>query len=208
MFRKRLMMLLSVFLAFLGLNAHTVFADSGKELTNVITDIAIWDTSNGRYATQSGGVYQLTENVSYSFEVDFDLSAYDGNLANGDYFTFTIPEPFTVASTSFELTDEESGVAVGEAVVTSNGEGLGATVTITLKNLEEYLEKTGGTEVQGVQGTFYTNFSVTEVITEETVTFDTTETTDTITHTIKVSERTSTDYSSVIGKTNFSKING
>lgn len=204
--RKILIALLLLFSSIFS--ARTVLADNAKELTNVITDIAIWDTSNGRYATQSGGVYQLTENVSYSFEVDFDLSAYDGNLANGDYFTFTIPEPFTVASTSFELTDEESGVAVGEAVVTSNGEGLGATVTITLKNLEEYLEKTGGTEVQGVQGTFYTNFSVTEVITEETVTFDTTETTDTITHTIKVSERTSTDYSSVIGKTNFSKING
>nr|WP_051764117.1 Cna B-type domain-containing protein [Streptococcus gallolyticus] len=204
--RKILIALLLLFSSIFS--ARTVLADNAKELTNVITDIAIWDTSNGRYATQSGGVYQLTENVSYSFEVDFDLSAYDGNLANGDYFTFTIPEPFTVASTSFELTDEESGVAVGEAVVISNGEGLGATVTITLKNLEEYLEKTGGTEVQGVQGTFYTNFSVTEVITEETVTFDTTETTDTITHTIKVSERTSTDYSSVIGKTNFSKING
>ena len=42
---------------------------------------------------------------NYKFTVDYDLSAYDGKLEDGDTFTFTVPSPLTVRNETFELKD-------------------------------------------------------------------------------------------------------
>ena len=182
---------------------------SAKELTNVISGINLWDTSEGRYVTQTGGTYQLVQGNSYRFETNFDLSAYNGNLEDGDKFTLTIPAPFTVNDgATINLTDTETGVIVGTATVSSSGTGQGGTVTVTLQNLADYLAAKGGTEIQGVKGTFYVDFTISELTTNQTITYSTTETTDTISHTITVKERESSDYSDSIGKANFSKFGG
>ena len=205
--KKKILSLLTPFLLIFGV---TVFAEtaSAKELTNVITDVIIWDVANGKEATQTNGVYQLTQNNNYRYAVNFDLSAYDGNLSDGDTFTFTIPAPLTVTGTTFDLTDKTTGIAVGEANVVSNGAGSGGTATITLKNLADYLKEKGGTEIQGVSGTFYTQFKPEELTENTEITFLSTETKNTITHQIKVSPSGGSDYSDVIDKENFAKTGG
>ncbi|MEX2784161.1 FctA domain-containing protein [Streptococcus sp. H49] len=205
--KKKILSLLTPFLLIFGVTAFAETA-SAKELTNVITDVIIWDVANGKEATQTNGVYQLTQNSSYRYAVNFDLSAYDGNLSDGDTFTFTIPEPLTVTETTFDLTDQATGIAVGEANVVSNGAGAGGTATITLKNLADYLKEKGGTEIQGVSGTFYTQFKPEELTENTEVTFLSTETKNTITHQIKVSPSGGSDYSDTIGKENFAKTGG
>ena len=198
----RLVTSLVVIFGFLSFS-HTVRADGGKELTNVITGVSLWDVGNGEtLKPDSSGTYRLTKDVSYRFESKFDLSKYDGNLEDGDYFTFTIPAPITVNNTSFDLIDKDTNIAVGNAVVTSNGS------EITLKNLEAYLQKKGGTQVQGVKGTFYTDFTVTKVISSQTITYTSSETSKIITHTISVKERGENDYTEGIKRENFSKNGG
>lgn len=201
--------------AFAGLANRTrgapiakVPARSAKELTKVISNIQLWDTSEGKYVTKTNDTYQLVKGRNYRFETDFDLSAYNGDLENGDTFTLTVPEPFTVKDGTIVLTHKETGIEIGVATVTSNGEGKGGTVKVTLQNLDKYLEKTGADEVRDLKGTFYVNFTVSEITTEKTVTYNTTETTNVITHKITVKEKTTTDYTEAIGKANYSKFGG
>ena len=205
------LLLLSPIFIMIGLltAGQTVSATSGNELTNVITDISLWDVNNGETLRPNGsGVYNLVKDNSYRFETAFDLSKYDGKLNDGDYFTFTVPAPITVENTNFELKDKETGVAVGTAVVKSNGDSKGGTVTVTLKNLKDYLAKKGGSQVQGVKGIFYTDFKVTKTSESETLTYPATQTNKEITHTISVKERGSSDYTEGIKKENFAKIGG
>lgn len=205
------LLLLSPIFIMIGLltAGQTVSATSGNELTNVITDISLWDVNNGETLRPNGsGVYNLVKDNSYRFETAFDLSKYDGKLNDGDYFTFTVPAPITVENTNFELKDKETGVAVGTAVVKSNGDSKGGTVTVTLKNLKDYLAKKGGSQVQGIKGIFYTDFKVTKTSESETLTYPATQTNKEITHTISVKERGSSDYTEGIKKENFAKIGG
>ncbi|MEI5579586.1 hypothetical protein, partial [Streptomyces brasiliscabiei] len=48
--------------------------------------------------------------------------------------------------------------SIAEAVVTSNGANLGGTATVTLKNLDAYLQATGGDVVKDVTGNFAASF--------------------------------------------------
>lgn len=206
--KKWFVLLLATLVTLLGIGASAT-AVQAKELQNVLTDIKLWDINNGEHLRIGGsGSYQLIKDVTYRFETNFDLSKYDGNLADGDYFTFTIPAPITIDNTNFDLKDKETDVAVGTALVTSNGEGQGGTVRVTLKDLQEYLKKKGGSQVQGVKGTFYTDFKVSQLIDGQTLTYPSTETNKTITHSISVKERTSHDYTEGIKKENFVKIGG
>ncbi|WP_228274141.1 Cna B-type domain-containing protein [Streptococcus equi] len=208
--RKCLLILLTPIIVFMGLvTPQTVNAASSQELTKVITDISLWDVSNGETLRPNGsGKYSLIKNNNYRFESKFDLSKYDGKLNDGDYFTFTVPAPITVANTNFELKDKETDLAIGTAVVTSNGDSQGGTVTLTLKNLQDYLTKKGGSQVQGVKGTFYTEFKVRKVLDSQTLSYSKSETSKEITHTITVKERGESDYTEGIKKENFAKIGG
>ena len=184
-----------------------------QELKNVITKVGIWETDNGKFVTPDAkGVYNLApQNQSYEnykFATDFDLSAYDGMLNDGDTFTFTIPAPLSVRAETFELKDKETDTAVGDATVVSNGDNQGGKVTITLKNLAEYLKKKGGTEVRGVSGTFYVAFSSKKETEEESIQLDKTETKDDVNFKMKFKKGGEIDYSQGIGKTNISKVNG
>ena len=184
-----------------------------QELKNVITKVGIWETDNGKFVTPDAkGVYNLApQNQSYEnykFATDFDLSAYDGMLNDGDTFTFTIPAPLSVRAETFELKDKETDTAVGDATVVSNGDNQGGKATISLKNLAEYLKKKGGTEVRGVSGTFYVAFSSKKETEEESIQLDKTETKDDVNFKMKFKKGGERDYSEGIGKTNISKVNG
>ena len=211
-FKKLWLYILTPLLVLFGSAALTNTVQA-QELKNVITKVGIWETDNGKFVTPDAkGVYNLApQNQSYEnykFATDFDLSAYDGMLNDGDTFTFTIPAPLSVRAETFELKDKETDTAVGDATVVSNGDNQGGKVTITLKNLAEYLKKKGGTEVRGVSGTFYVAFSSKKETEEESIQLDKTETKDDVNFKMKFKKGGEIDYSQGIGKTNISKVNG
>lgn len=184
-----------------------------KELKNVISNIGIWEVDNGKFIKpDANGVYTLSpehHNYSnYKFTVDYDLSAYDGKLEDGDTFTFTVPSPLTVRNETFDLKDKETDLVIGETQIVSNGDNNGGKATITLKNLKTYLEKKGGYQVQNVKGNFFVGFSSKNELSNETLRFDKTETINEITHQIKVKEGDTADYSEGIGRANFNKYHG
>lgn len=184
-----------------------------KELKNVISNIGIWEVDNGKFIKpDANGVYTLSpehHNYSnYKFTVDYDLSAYDGKLEDGDTFTFTVPSPLTVRNETFDLKDKETDLVIGETQIVSNGNNNGGKATITLKNLKTYLEKKGGYQVQNVKGNFFVGFSSKNELSNETLRFDKTETINEITHQIKVKRGEASDYSEGIGRANFSKYHG
>ena len=129
-----------------------------KELTQVITGIDLLDASDTKQNVSSEGDFSLRTNLAYKLRVTFDLKQYNENLNNGDYFTFDIPAPMTVYNGNQELIDPVTQVAIGEAVVTSNGNDQGGKAKITLKNLDKYLAKTGGDKVKDVSGNFSASF--------------------------------------------------
>lgn len=184
-----------------------------KELKNVISNIGIWEVDNGKFIKpDANGIYTLSpehHNYSnYKFTVDYDLSAYDGKLEDGDTFTFTVPSPLTVRNETFDLKDKETDLVIGETQIVSNGDNNGGKATITLKNLKTYLEKKGGYQVQNVKGNFFVGFSSKNELSNETLRFDKTETINEITHQIKVKKGEASDYSEGIGRANFSKYHG
>ena len=184
-----------------------------KELKNVISNIGIWEVDNGKFIKpDANGVYTLSpehHNYSnYKFTVDYDLSAYDGKLEDGDTFTFTVPSPLTVRNETFDLKDRETDLVIGETQIVSNGDNNGGKATITLKNLKTYLEKKGGYQVQNVKGNFFVGFSSKNELSNETLRFDKTETINEITHQIKVKKGDTADYSEGIGRANFNKYHG
>ena len=210
--KKLWLYILTLLLVLFGSAALTNTVQA-QELKNVITKVGIWETDNGKFVTPDAkGVYNLApQNQSYEnykFATDFDLSAYDGMLNDGDTFTFTIPAPLSVRAETFELKDKETDTAVGDATVVSNGDNQGGKATISLKNLAEYLKKKGGTEVRGVSGTFYVAFSSKKETEEESIQLDKTETKDDVNFKMKFKKGGERDYSEGIGKTNISKVNG
>lgn len=184
-----------------------------KDLKNVISNIGIWEVDNGKFIKpDANGVYTLSpehHNYSnYKFTVDYDLSAYDGKLEDGDTFNFTVPSPLTVRNETFDLKDKETDLVIGETQIISNGDNNGGKATITLKNLKTYLEKKGGYQVQNVKGNFFVGFSSKNELSNETLRFDKTETINEITHQIKVKKGDAADYSEGIGRANFNKYHG
>lgn len=182
-----------------------------KELKNVISNIGIWEVDNGKFISpDENGIYNLSpehhDYSNYKFSVEYDLSAYDGKLEDGD--TFTVPSPLTVRNETFDLKDKETDLVIGETQIVSNGDNNGGKATITLKNLKTYLEKKGGYQVQNVKGTFFVGFSSKNELSNETLRFDKTETINEITHQIKVKRGEASDYSEGIGRANFSKYHG
>ena len=129
-----------------------------KELTQVITDIDLLDASDTKQNVTSEGDFSLRTNLAYKLRVTFDLKQYNEHLNNGDYFTFDIPAPMAVYEGSQDLIDPTTKVTIGEAEVTSNGTDQGGKAKITLKNLDKYLEKTGGDKVKDVSGNFSVSF--------------------------------------------------
>ena len=129
-----------------------------KELTQVITGIDLLDASDTKQNVTSEGDFSLRTNLAYKLRVTFDLKQYNENLNNGDYFTFDIPAPMTVYNGNQELIDPATQVAIGDVVVTSNGNDQGGKAKITLKNLDKYLAKTEGDTVKDVSGNFSASF--------------------------------------------------
>ena len=130
-----------------------------KVLHNAVKSAIVWDYNNAREATKDeDGNYVLREGSLFGFEMEFDLADYDYNLNNGDYFEYEIPAPLTVQEGRFALIDRPTGISVGVAEVTSNGDGQGGSVHISMQNLEKYLEAKKADAAYGVKGSFFVQF--------------------------------------------------
>ncbi|MCY7023285.1 Cna B-type domain-containing protein [Streptococcus sanguinis] len=195
------LMLPLLFLLDLKLFKVTAQADA---LKNAITDIKIWDHSNGREATKVNGAYNLVQGGNYRYELVFDLSAYDNRLKDGDTFTFTVPNGATIANgTTFNLIDQETQVALGAAKMTSNGSAKGGVITVTLQNLADYRLKT---TASGVRGSFFFDFQATTVGAQQDWNYNPEETQGSMSHKVTINERKQSNFSTE-GE-NYAKIGG
>lgn len=201
--KKWLLFLMLPLLFLLDLKLFTATAQADA-LKNAITDIKIWDHSNGREATKVNGAYNLVQGGNYRYELVFDLSAYDNKLKDGDTFTFTVPNGATIADgTTFTLTDNETQVQLGAAKMTSNGSGKGGLITVTIQNLADYKAKTTAT---GVRGSFFFDFQATTVGAEQDWNYKPEETQGAMSHKVTINERKQSSFSTA-GE-NYAKIGG
>lgn len=203
---KKILLILTQILAVLGFVFVASNEVEARELTGAVSDISIWKP-NYKSVEQTNGVYELLEDVSYTFQVSVDLTENGSNVADGDYFTFDIPAPYSVSDETFDLLDEGTGIAVGAATVTSAGQGQGGRVVITLKNIQTYLEQKKADEVLGIKGTFYVNFSSKATSAPQTTTFPNMK--DPKALTINVSRQgEAPDNSDALGRENIAKYAG
>ncbi|MCY7014180.1 Cna B-type domain-containing protein [Streptococcus sanguinis] len=201
--KKWLLFLMLPLLFLLDLKLFTATAQADA-LKNAITDIKIWDHSNGREATKVNGAYNLVQGGNYRYELVFDLSAYDNQLKDGDTFTFTVPNGATIANgTTFTLTDNETQVQLGAAKMTSNGSGKGGLITVTIQNLADYKSKT---TASGVRGSFFFDFQATTVGADQDWNYKPEETQGAMSHKVTINERKQSSFSTA-GE-NYAKIGG
>lgn len=201
--KKWLLFLMLPLLFLLDLKLFTATAQADA-LKNAITDIKIWDHSNGREATKVNGAYNLVQGGNYRYELVFDLSAYDNKLKDGDTFTFTVPNGATIADgTTFTLTDNETQVQLGAAKMTSNGSGKGGLITVTIQNLADYKSKT---TASGVRGSFFFDFQATTVGADQDWNYKPEETQGAMSHKVTINERKQSSFSTA-GE-NYAKIGG
>lgn len=201
--KKWLLFLMLPLLFLLDLKLFTATAQADA-LKNAITDIKIWDHSNGREATKVNGAYNLVQGGNYRYELVFDLSAYDNKLKDGDTFTFTVPNGATIADgTTFTLTDNETQVQLGAAKMTSNGSGKGGLITVTIQNLADYKSKT---TASGVRGSFFFDFQATTVGADQDWNYKPEETQGAMSHKVTINERKQNSFSTA-GE-NYAKIGG
>ena len=201
--KKWLLFLMLPLLFLLDLKLFTATAQADA-LKNAITDIKIWDHSNGREATKVNGAYNLVQGGNYRYELVFDLSAYDNKLKDGDTFTFTVPNGATIADgTTFTLTDNETQVQLRAAKMTSNGSGKGGLITVTIQNLADYKAKT---TASGVRGSFFFDFQATTVGADQDWNYKPEETQGAMSHKVTINERKQSSFSTA-GE-NYAKIGG
>ena len=201
--KKWLLFLMLPLLFLLDLKLFTATAQADA-LKNAITDIKIWDHSNGREATKVNGAYNLVQGGNYRYELVFDLSAYDNQLKDGDTFTFTVPNGATIANgTTFTLTDNETQVQLGAAKMTSNGSGKGGLITVTIQNLADYKAKT---TASGVRGSFFFDFQATTVGADQDWNYKPEETQGAMSHKVTINERKQNSVST--SGENYAKIGG
>ena len=201
--KKWLLFLMLPLLFLLDLKLFTATAQADA-LKNAITDIKIWDHSNGREATKVNGAYNLVQGGNYRYELVFDLSAYDNQLKDGDTFTFTVPNGATIADgTTFTLTDNETQVQLGAAKMMSNGSGKGGLITVTIQNLADYKSKT---TASGVRGSFFFDFQATTVGADQDWNYKPEETQGAMSHKVTINERKQNSFSTA-GE-NYAKIGG
>ena len=121
-----------------------------KELQNVITRTRVRDGSQNNVDPN-----RLRVGSWYDVLTDFDLTGYDNNVQNGDYFVFDLPAPMDVKVSSSKFNFD--GFEVGTIEITSYGTSAGGQVKVTFENLDKWMEAKGLTSVHGVKGNFQTS---------------------------------------------------
>ena len=192
-------------LVFLG-NTSAKAAE-GKELQNVISGLELLDQSDTKLNPDANGVYQILTNRAYKLRALFDLEHYNGDIQNGDFFKLEVPAEITFYDNhDVELVDLATNVPIADAHFEGHGDNQGGTITVTLKNLDQYLAAKGADTVKGVKGTLALNFLYKKNVSNQPVTFDSPSMQTTIAQTHNV--KTLSNETDPIGKENFAKIGG
>lgn len=159
--KKILSVSLFLLLGLIFLRSNMAFAQRApQELQNVIANITIFDKANGRNLTPTSGVYNMTKDSNYAFYFMFDLTAYDNNLVDGDFFEIEIPAPIALnnaetISVSYRFPNATE-VQLADVFVTANpGINAGGKLKFTLKNLAQYMAANNATSVENVTGNFF-----------------------------------------------------
>ncbi|MGT2667119.1 Spy0128 family protein [Streptococcus rifensis] len=133
-----------------------------KELQNVITRTRVRDGSQNNVNPE-----RLRNGSWYDVLTEFDLTGYDNDLQDGDYFTFDLPAPMDVREKSSQFNFD--GVDVGDVEITSNGPSAGGQVRVTFRNLGEWMASKGYTSVKGVKGNFEASVRFTSEMDNQTL---------------------------------------
>ena len=198
-----LLMILS--LVFFG-NTSAKAAEA-KELQNVISGLELLDQSDTKLSPDANGVYQILTNRAYKLRAVFDLEHYNGDIQNGDFFKLEVPAEITFYDNhDVELVDLATNVPIADAHFEGHGDNQGGTITVTLKNLDQYLAAKSADTVKEVKGTLALNFLYKKNVSNQPVTFDSPSLQTTIIQTYNV--QTLSEETDPIGKENFAKIGG
>ena len=198
---------LLVILSLVFLGNTSAKAAEGKELQNVISGLELLDQSDTKLSPDANGVYQILTNRAYKLRALFDLEHYNGDIQNGDFFKLEVPAEITFYDNhDVELVDLATNVPIADAHFEGHGDNQGGTITVTLKNLDQYLAAKGADTVKEVKGTLALNFLYKKNVSNQPVTFDSPSMQTTITQTYNV--QTLSDETDPIGKENFAKIGG
>lgn len=140
-----------------------------KELKGIIVSEGseLYDYGNSKtLVPDSEGAYTITRTSKYRYKLVFDLSKYNNNVNNGDWYNINIEGPVTlVDGQKIELKDPGTGIKIGTGLVTAylKAKDQGGTVKVVLENLEAYLKAKGGTEVINARGNIWVDWSSTSV---------------------------------------------
>ena len=198
---------LLVILSLVFLGNTSAKAAEGKELQNVISGLELLDQSDTKLSPDANGVYQILTNRAYKLRAVFDLEHYNGDIQNGDFFKLEVPAEITFYDNhDVELVDLATNVPIADAHFEGHGDNQGGTITVTLKNLDQYLAAKGADTVKEVKGTLALNFLYRKNVSNQPVTFDSPSMKTTITQTHNV--QTLSNETDPIGKENFAKIGG
>ena len=198
---------LLVILSLVFLGNTSAKAAEGKELQNVISGLELLDQSDTKISPDANGVYQILTNRAYKLRALFDLEHYNGDIQNGDFFKLEVPAEITFYDNhDVELVDLATNVPIADAHFEGHGDNQGGTITVTLKNLDQYLAAKGADTVKEVKGTLALNFLYKKNVSNQPVTFDSPSMKTTITQTHNV--QTLSNETDPIGKENFAKIGG
>ena len=198
---------LLVILSLVFLGNTSAKAAEGKELQNVISGLELLDQSDTKLSPDANGVYQILTNRAYKLRAVFDLEHYNGDIQNGDFFKLEVPAEITFYDNhDVELVDLATNVPIADAHFEGHGDNQGGTITVTLKNLDQYLAAKGADTVKEVKGTLALNFLYKKNVSNQPVTFDSPSMKTTITQTHNV--QTLSNETDSIGKENFAKIGG
>ena len=198
-----LLMILS--LVFFG-NTSAKAAEA-KELQNVISGLELLDQSDTKLSPDVNGVYQILTTRACKLRAVFDLEHYNGDIQNGDFFKLEVPAEITFYDNhDVELVDLATNVPIADAHFEGHGDNQGGTITVTLKNLDQYLAAKGADTVKEVKGTLALNFLYKKNVSNQPVTFDSPSLQTTIIQTYNV--QTLSEETDPIGKENFAKIGG
>ena len=182
-------------------------AAEAKELQNVISGLELLDQSDTKLSPDANGVYQILTNRAYKLRAVFDLEHYNGDIQNGDFFKLEVPAEITFYDNhDVELVDLATNVPIADAHFEGHGDNQGGTITVTLKNLDQYLAAKGADTVKEVKGTLALNFLYKKNVSNQPVTFDSPSMQTTNTQTYNV--QTLSEETDQIGKENFAKIGG
>ena len=198
---------LLVILSLVFLGNTSAKAAEGKELQNVISGLELLDQSDTKLSPDANGVYQILTNRAYKLRALFDLEHYNGDIQNGDFFKLEVPAEITFYDNhDVELVDLATNVPIADAHFEGHGDNQGGTITVTLKNLDQYLAAKGADTVKEVKGTLALNFLYKKNVSNQPVTFDSPSMKTTITQMHNV--QTLSNETDPIGKENFAKIGG